>query len=219
MEKRSKFDKLATNLLNPGGFDYPRAVDEASERIAAGEDFNVRGEYGARLSPKTLRKLASQNFREKLPSIRTAFDDLAREYVGDAKNKEAAKALGFASVSALWTHFLDQTDADEKRDPAQLQKDLQGFFKKVLLRKGGFWGDNINTIGGFADTYQRQAMAEGAYVYPRQGTPEYNAAYKLLEKYPEIKKPYTNEQVAEAWRAVSGHNKKYGLAGNKEAGE
>ena len=155
LEMHEKYARQAQNLLNPGRFDDDAAVDEVGERIANGEELNVRAEYGHRLSPQTLDKLTSKAWRENLPQIRTAFKEAAQEWLGDVKNKNAAKEFGFGSTAALWNSFLAQTDADEKRDYARLRKEANDFFKKVKLsQKGLLFNSSVDTIGGLADAWR-----------------------------------------------------------------
>ena len=199
LEERAEFYKAANNLRNPGYYDDPWAVQEISDRMANGEEINVKAEYGSRLTPKTASRFTDQAFRNALPVIKNAFDDVANEWLATEKNKNHAKELGMGSKTALWTRFLAQTDADEKKDYARLRQEAADFFKKATLEKGWFNWD-VETIqglvGGVLDKYDDAR--------PVQGTPEYGMVVELLKSANIEPKGfgggYTDEQISAGYR-------------------
>ena len=203
LEKREAFWKIANNLRNPGRYDEQSAIDDVTRRQLEGEEFDIRAEYGSRLTPATVQKLESKAYREALPSIRTAFMDTANEWLGDDKNKKHAKELGVGTKSELWTRFVNQTDADEKKDYVRLRREAEEFFKKVTLEKPGFfYNSNVNTVQGLVPGVLEKAPD----ARPKQGTPEYGAAVSALQTAnipPDgMWGGYTDEQLALGYQLI-----------------
>lgn len=203
LERREAFWKIANNLRNPGRYDEQSAIDDVTRRQLEGEEFDIRAEYGSRLTPATVQKLESKAYREALPSIRTAFMDTANEWMGDDKNKKHAKELGVGTRSELWTRFLAQTDADEKKDYVRLRREAGEFFKKVTLEKPGFfYNSDVDTVQGLVPGVLEKAPD----ARPKQGTPEYGAAVSALQTAnipPEgMWGGYTDEQLATGYQLL-----------------
>ncbi|WP_308620777.1 hypothetical protein [uncultured Desulfovibrio sp.] len=184
LEKREAFFKAANNIRNPANRDDPLAIEEITERKLSGEVFNVRAEYGSRITSATCAKLEKQGFDKSLHSIREAFNSSAFEYLADDKNKDAAKELGYSTPSALWTRFLASTDADEKHDAVRLKKEADEFFKRVILNESRtLWADKeIQTISGLAGSYVNAAMADERRIVPAQGSEAYGRVTAALQE-------------------------------------
>lgn len=207
LEDRPKAIKIADNLrvenMSGAGInikDDPLAYDEATRRLAAGEDVNIDAEYGARLSKKSRDRFKNDTFRSALPSIETAFKVEASTWMG-AHAAQAKSALGNGGTESLWKRFLDQTNADEKKDPARLRQEARDFFKAVTL-EAGFFGRDKKTIQGLQNIY----LDKYEDARPAQGTPEYETVVQALKKTG--KKPesvfgsYSNKQLSEAYRQL-----------------
>lgn len=199
LDERDDFYKAANNLRNPGRHDDPLAVQEITERLLNGEDVYVLAEYGPRLSPATAKKLGNQAYQQALPTIKSAFDDAGNEFFGNSSNKTHAQGMGVPNMTAMWTHFLNQTDADEKMDIPRLRKEAQDFFKPFVLNKS--WSAfNVHTIRGLQD----RALKMYAGSWPEQGTEEYGIATNFLKEQkvePEsVFGKYTDEQLAKGYR-------------------
>lgn len=199
LDERDDFYKAANNLRNPGRHDDPLAVQEITERLLNGEDVYVLAEYGPRLSPATAKKLGNQAYQQALPTIKSAFDDAGNEFFGNSSNKTHAQGMGVPNMTAMWTHFLNQTDADEKMDIPRLRKEAQDFFKPFVLNKP--WSAfNVHTIRGLQD----RALKMYAGSWPEQGTEEYGIATNFLKEQkvePEsVFGKYTDEQLAKGYR-------------------
>lgn len=179
LDKRETFWKMVNNLRNPGRYDEQSAIDDVTRRQLEGEEFDIRAEYGSRLTPATVQKLESKAYREALPSIRTAFMDTVNEWLGDDKNKKHAKELGVGTRSELWTRFVNQTDADEKKDYVRLRREAEEFFKKVTLEKPGFFfNSDVNTVQGLVPG----VMEKNPDARPKQGSEMYATVTGLLEQ-------------------------------------
>lgn len=184
LEKREAFFKAANNIRNPANRDDPLAIEEITERKLSGEVFNVRAEYGSRITSATCAKLEKQGFDKSLHSIREAFNSSAFEYLADDKSKDAAKELGYSTPSALWTRFLASTDADEKYDAVRLKKEADEFFKRVILNESRtLWADKeIQTISGLAGSYVNAAKADERRIVPAQGSEAYGRVTAALQE-------------------------------------
>lgn len=203
LDKRAEFDRIANNLRNPGRNDDPLAIDEITQRQLDGEEFDIRAEYGSRLTPATVQKLQSKAYREALPSIMTTFDATADEWLGVEKNKEFAKKIGAGTRAALKALFLSQTDADEKKDAPRLRREAEDFFKRILLEKPGvIWNSDMETIQGFVP----RIISNHPNVRPKQGTPEYGNvtdALKAANIPPDgMWGGYTDEQLSTGYRLL-----------------
>lgn len=207
LEDRPKALKIADNLrvgnMSEAGInikDDPLAYDDATRRLAAGEDVNIDAEYGARLSKKSRDRFKNETFRSALPTIETAFKVEASQWMG-AHAAQAKSALGNGGTESLWKRFLDQTNADEKRDPARLRQEARDFFKAVTL-EAGFFGRDKKTIQGLQNIY----LDKYDDARPAQGTPEYDHAVQTLKQAG--KKPegmfgnYSNKQLSTAYRLL-----------------
>lgn len=199
LDERDDFYKAANNLRNPGRYDDPLAVQEATERLLNGEDVYILAEYGPRLSPAMVKKLSNQAYQQALPSIKAAFVDAGNEFYSNSFNKMHAQGMGVPNVTAMWTYFLNQTDADEKMDIPRLRKEAQDFFKSVILNKP--WSPaNVYTIRGLQD----KALEKYAGSWPEQGTEEYETTTNFLKEQkvePEsVFGKYTDEQLAKGYR-------------------
>ncbi|MFV0645728.1 MAG: hypothetical protein ACK5NN_14760 [Sphingomonadaceae bacterium] len=207
LEDRPKALKIADNLraanMHDDGKitqDDPLAKSELATRLASGEDVSVDAEYGSRLSKVTREKYKSEAFRSALPSVKTAFEVEAATWMG-ANKSQAKSALGKGGVGALWTRFLDQTNADEKKDPARLRQEARDFFQAVTL-EAGFFGRDKKTIQGLQNIY----LDKYDDARPAQGTPEYDHAVQMLKQAG--KKPegmfgrYSDKQLSTAYRLL-----------------
>ena len=207
LEDRPKALKIADNLRAANMYDDgkitqddPLAKSELATRLASGEDVSVDAEYGSRLSKATREKYKSEAFRSALPSVKTAFEVEAATWMG-ANKSQAKSALGKGGVGALWTRFLDQTNADEKKDPARLRQEARDFFKSVTL-EAGFFGRDKKTIQGLQNIY----LDKYDDARPAQGTPEYDHAVQMLKQAG--KKPegmfgrYSDKQLSTAYRLL-----------------
>lgn len=207
LEDRPKALKIADNFraanMSEAGInikDDPLAYDEATRRLAAGEDVNIDAEYGARLSKKSRDRFKNETFRSALPTIETAFKVEASTWMG-AHAAQAKSALGNGGTESLWKRFLDQTNADEKKDPARLRQEARDFFKAVTL-EAGFFGRDKKTIQGLQNIY----LDKYDDARPAQGTPEYDYVMQALKQTG--KKPegmfgrYSNKQLSEAYRLL-----------------
>ncbi|MCR5563993.1 MAG: hypothetical protein K6F46_11650 [Desulfovibrio sp.] len=203
LDERQDFYKAANNLRNPGYYDDPWAVQEITDRLANGEEVNVRAEYGSRITPKTAKRFTDQAFRTALPTIKNAFDDVANEWLAEEKNKNHAKELGVASKTGLWTRFLNMTDADEKKDYARLRQEAQDFFKKITLAKGSLFS-SVDTIHGLVPG----VMDKYSKVRPVQGDETTSPEYVAVKNYMQalgVKEEgwgggYSREQLSEYYR-------------------
>ena len=199
LDERDDFYKAANNLRNPGRYDDPLAVQEVTERLLNGEVVYLLAEYGPRLSPAMVKKLGNQAYQQALPSIKAAFVDAGNEFYSNSSNKMHAQGMGVPNVTAMWTHFLNRTDADEKVDIPRLRKEAQDFFKSVILNKP--WSPaNVHTIRGLQD----KALEKYAGSWPEQGTEEYETTTNFLKEQkvePEsVFGKYTDEQLAKGYR-------------------
>lgn len=203
IEKREEFDRIAYNLRNPGRHDDKLAVLEVNDRLAVGEEFDIRAEYGSRLTPATVQKLESKAYREALPSIMTEFNAKADEWLSVDKNKQFAKDFGAGSRSALKALFLSRTDADEKKDAPRLRRELEDFFKEIALQRPGLlWNSDVDTVQGLVP----RVLERHPDARPKQGTPEYGEAVSAL-KLAEIPPDgtwggYTDKQLAIGYQLV-----------------
>lgn len=203
LERRETFWKVANNLRNPGRNNDPYVVDEVTKRLANGEEFDIRAEYGSRLTPATVQKLNNQAFRDALPSIRTAFKDTANEWLGNDENKKHAEKMNLGKAGLLWTRFLAQTDADEKKDYVRLRREAEEFFKKVTLERSGLlFSKDVNTVQGLVPG----VLEKNPDVRPKQGSEMYATVTGLLEQS-NIKPDgawgrYSDEQLAKGYRAL-----------------
>lgn len=207
LEDRPKALKIADNLRAANMYDDgkitqddPLAKSELATRLASGEAVSVDAEYGSRLSKVTREKYKNEAFRSALPSVKTAFEVEAATWMGTNKS-QAKSALGKGGVGALWTRFLDQTNADEKKDPARLRQEARDFFKSVTL-EAGFFGRDKKTIQGLQNIY----LDKYDDARPAQGTPEYDHAVQTLKQAG--KKPegmfgrYSDKQLSTAYRLL-----------------
>lgn len=203
LDKRDKYYKAFDNLRKQGAKDDPLAIEEITARMESGENFNILAEYGGRISQKTAQKFSGQAFRKVLPEIKTMFNDVATEWLGETANKNLAKGYGYESAAKLWTHFLNQTDADEKLDAPRLRKEAEDFFKKVVLEHGWF-GRSEDTIYGL----QGQAMKKYDDATPQKGTEGYEVALGYLrQKFPDQAK-FSSAEIGDAYRALTGNVRK-----------
>lgn len=208
LEERNDFYKAVNNVMNSAEYSDPEAVNEITERINNGENFPIQAEYGDRVSRKDIAKFTKQQFREALPTIKNAFDAAAYEWLGDDKSKDAAKKLGYSTPSALWTLFLDSTDADEKHDAVRLTKEADEFFKRVILNESRtLWADKeIQTISGLAGSYVNAAMADDRRIVPAQGSEAYGRVTAALQKAGEEPEGtfggYSEQQLADGYAAL-----------------
>lgn len=208
LEERNDFYKAVNNVMNSAEYSDPEAVNEITERINNGENFPIQAEYGDRVSRKDIAKFTKQQFREALPTIKNAFDAAAYEWLGDDKSKDAAKKLGYSTPSALWTLFLDSTDADEKHDAVRLKKEADEFFKRVILNESRtLWADKeIQTISGLAGSYVNAAMADDRRIVPAQGSEAYGRVTAALQKAGEEPEGtfggYSEQQLADGYAAL-----------------
>lgn len=205
-EDRTTVIKYANNMRMAEGYgqvgniqDDPLAVMEATNRLAAGETVHLKADYGDRLSPKMIVKLSNEAFSKALPSIKTAFDVAGSMWTG-ANNVDAKNILGRANVDLLWKRFLDQTDADEKKDPVRLRAEADAFFKQVTLEYG-FWGQEKTTIAGVQGYY----LDSLSNARPVRETPEYKEAVATLQRegvMPDGIVDYTSEQISNAHKKI-----------------
>lgn len=201
-EQQDKYLKAYSNFRKHSASDDPLALEEVTDKIMNGEDFNIRAEYGGRLSNRTIQKFSNQAFQKAMPEIRTAFKDAASEWLGEKANSNLAKQYGYGGQDKLWTHFLNQTDADEKMDAPRLRKEADEFFKKVVLEHG--WFGSEDTIYGL----QGQTMKKYDDATPKKGTEAYDVALEFLrKKYPDTTK-FSSEKIADAYRALTGNPRK-----------
>ncbi|MBQ9407272.1 MAG: hypothetical protein IJU37_11130 [Desulfovibrio sp.] len=213
LEDRPDFYRVAHNLRNPSLKDDPYAVQEITERLANGEDVSVKAEYGSRITAKTAQRFVNNAYRNALPAIKTAFDDVANSWLAEKSNKNHAKELGVANKAALWTRFLSQTDADEKKDYARLRKEAEDFFKQVTLEKG-FFNSDVDTIQGL----EGSVLDRYDDARPAQGSPERIEAVEMLKAIGEEPEGrgsrYTDKQLSSAYRQLREMRKG---AGNESA--
>ncbi|MDE7240994.1 hypothetical protein [Desulfovibrio sp.] len=208
LEDRPEFYRIADNLRNPGRHDDKLAVLDVSERLEAGEEFDIRAEYGSRLTPATVRKFESKSYKEALPSIMTTFDAKADEWLGVDENKEFAKKFGAGSRSALKALFLSQTDADEKKDAPRLRRELEEFFKNIaLVNPGLLYNSDVETAQGLVP----RVLDRHPDIRPKQGTPEYGNVIDAL-KAANIRPKgawgsYTDKQLAIGYQSLLGQKK------------
>ena len=203
LNMRETYWKMANNLRNPGRNNDPYAVNDITERLARGEEFDIRAEYGSRLTPAMVKKLENDAYKEAFPSIKTAFDDTANVWLADDKNKKHGGELGADSAKELWTRFLAQTDADEKKDYVRLRREAEEFFKKVTLERSGLlFSKDVNTIQGLVSG----VLEKNPDARPKQGTPEYGAAVSALQTAnipPDgMWGGYTDEQLALGYQLI-----------------
>ncbi|MDE7371824.1 MAG: hypothetical protein K2N07_08830 [Desulfovibrio sp.] len=203
LDKREAFWKIVNNLRNPGRHNDELAVLDVNDRLEAGEEFDIRAEYGSRLTPATVRKFESKAYKEALPSIMTTFDAKADEWLGVDENKEFAKRFGAGSRSALKALFLSQTDADEKKDAPRLRRELDEFFKNIALEKPGFfYNSDVETAQGLVP----RVLDRHPGIRPKQGTPEYGevtAALKAANIPPKgAWGSYTDKQLADGFQSL-----------------
>ena len=162
-----------------------------------------RAEYGSRITAKTAQRFTDSAYRQALPGIKAAFDDTANTWLAEKANKNHATDLGVANRAALWTRFLSQTDADEKKDYARLRQEAEDFFKQVSLERG-FFNRDVDTIqgleGSVIDKY------DDSNIRPRQGSAEYAEAVDMLKSAGiapgGIGGGYTDEQISQAYRQL-----------------
>ena len=130
-EDQTKLAGYAGRLVNGDGLPSdPTALDDMIERIAAGEPVQVEAEYAEHLSLKDLRRgkdmLARRELAEHRVREKAAFDEESKKYKTGITATEKA---------ALFRQFEASIPEGGHKDPAQRQKALTSFWRKITVDK------------------------------------------------------------------------------------
>ena len=174
----------------------PVAVEEASNRIAAGEVFDIDNDYAGTIAPVLRAKMGTKAARAAMPTIRRGFDENANLLLGDkGAGKEIEKLVGKGGKAQLWNIYQEGLSDEERGNPVLAKKKAEDFFKRVLLDPFPFFSDR-EVLKGLEDKY----LEADPDMIPARGTPERGA----LDAY--LRQSGTNDRsrgtLAEGYRQM-----------------
>lgn len=194
-ENMSKLQSYANRVVNGDGLiSDPVAFDDMIDRIASGDPVQIDAEYGDVLSLQDLRRgksaLARRDLAEYRVREKAAFDEEALKYKEDIKAGEQ---------SALFRRFEASIPEGGFRDPAQRQKALTAFWRKITIDRPWSFSKDIR---GFEE---KEYAAKG--YFPSKGL-EYQQlvaeARAQIKERDGVEREPTEEEIARLYRQIHG---------------
>ena len=197
-----------------GGITDPRVKEDIEQRIADGEEVNV-DEYADRLSNKDFRLLQDKNYRQVVKAVKPEFKQRLSVWFG--KNKKMMNDLGYKNEEAVWNDYMRGMSPEARTNPVKMKQEMDNFLRDVTLDGNGLSRDKTVPAGIVPNILEHNS---GDYT-PPQGTPEWNAAVKRLEKEKAKKEGlfgshYSSQQVSKAYEGNERERREEAEKRNKE---
>lgn len=193
-ENMPKLQSFANRIVNGDGLiSDPVAFDDMVARINEGQPVKIDAEYGDVLSLKDLRRgkgmLSRRDMAQYRVQEKVAFDEEALKYKSGMTEKEK---------SALFRRFEDSIPEGGYKDPAQRQKALTAFWRKVTIDRPwsfsreirGFEEKDFAAQGYYPSKgaeYQQLVTEAKAQIKARDGVEREPTAEELIRLYQQIK--------------------------------
>jgi hypothetical protein len=167
-ENMAKLESFAKRIMNGDGpISDPVAFDDMIARINEGQPVQIDAEYGNVLSLNDLRRgkdmIARRDMAQYRVQERAAFDEEALKYQPKISDKDR---------SALFRQFEASIPDGGYKDPAQRQKALTAFWRKITVDKP--WSISKDIYG-----FQEKEFAAEGY-YPSKGA-EYQQLVEMAK--------------------------------------
>lgn len=193
-EDMAKLQAYANRILNGDNLvSDPVAFDDMVSRISEGQRVSIEAEYGDSLSLGDLRRgkdmLAKRELAQYRIQEKAAFEEEAKWYKPKMKETER---------SALFRQFEAGIPAEGYKDPAQRQKALSAFWRKLVVDKPGMW-TSAKEIRGF----QEKEFAGKGY-YPKKGE-DYQRLVNAVREQIKLRDGVSREPTEEELARLYGH--------------